>query len=140
VVLTVAVAEAPETPRVERLQQHPKLCFLEQFEVDVEEREHFEQLSGAMGGNSGDRGIGVRDVVRRATHEARQKLPPARASSLDPRIKELILRLGMENPGWGYLRIRGELLKLGFVVSATTIATLLRPGGLGPASRRIGPT
>jgi len=40
----------------------------------------------------------------------------------------------------GHLRIRGELLKLGVDVSATTIATVLRQGGLGPAPRRIGPT
>jgi transposase InsO family protein len=39
----------------------------------------------------------------------------------------------------GYLRIRGELLKLGISVSATTIATVLRGHGLGPAPRR-GPT
>jgi hypothetical protein len=32
---------------------------------------------------------------------------------LDPSIKHLILRAGRENPRWGYLRIRGELLKLG---------------------------
>jgi transposase InsO family protein len=37
------------------------------------------------------------------------------------------------------MRIRGELLKLGPRVSATTIATLLRRAGLGPAPRR-GPT
>src|SRR6266540_1713815 len=43
-------------------------------------------------------------------------------------------------PRWGYLRIRGELLKLGVDVSATTIATVLRRSGLGPAPRRIGPT
>ena len=40
----------------------------------------------------------------------------------------------------GYLRIRGELLNLGIDVSATTIATVLREGGLSPAPRRIGPT
>ena len=59
---------------------------------------------------------------------------------LDPSINQLILRLGRENPRWGYLRIRGELLKLGIDVSATTIATVLKEGGLGPAPRRIGPT
>jgi hypothetical protein len=37
------------------------------------------------------------------------------------------------------MRIRGELLKLGISVSATTIATVLRGHGLGPAPRR-GPT
>jgi putative transposase len=65
--------------------------------------------------------------------------PPGRPL-LDPSIKHLILRLARENPRWGYLRIRGELLKLGIDVSATTIGTVLREGGLGPAPRRIGPT
>ena len=36
--------------------------------------------------------------------------------------------------------MQGELLKLGISVSATTIATVLRVSGLGPAQRRIGPT
>jgi transposase len=52
----------------------------------------------------------------------------------------LIRRLARENPRWGYVRIQGELLKLGISVSATTIATALRSSGLGPAPRRIGPT
>jgi hypothetical protein len=38
------------------------------------------------------------------------------------------------------MRIQGELLKLGVSVSATTIATVLRRPGLGPAPRRIGPS
>src|SRR6266542_278806 len=33
--------------------------------------------------------------------------PPGRPP-LDPQLKHLILRLGRENPRWGYLRIRGE--------------------------------
>ncbi len=64
--------------------------------------------------------------------------PPGRPA-LHPEFRELILRLARENPRWGYMRIRGELLKLGVRVSATTIATLLRRAGLGPAPRR-GPT
>jgi hypothetical protein len=52
----------------------------------------------------------------------------------------LIRRLARENPRWGYMRIRGELLQLGINVSATTIATVLRASGLGPAPRRIGPS
>jgi len=72
--------------------------------------------------------------------EEKARLPAARSPSARSSIKHLILRLGRENPRWGYLRIRGELLKLGIDVSATTIATVLREGGLGPAPRRIGPT
>jgi hypothetical protein len=52
----------------------------------------------------------------------------------------LIGRLARENPRWGYMLIEGELLKLGIGVSATTIATVLRSSGLGPAPRRIGPS
>ncbi len=52
----------------------------------------------------------------------------------------LIRRLARENPRWGYMRIEGELLKLGIGVSATTIATVLRSSGLGPAPQRIGPS
>lgn len=59
---------------------------------------------------------------------------------IDPEVRDLILRMARENPRWGYLRIKGELLKLGITVSATTIANVLRRGGLGPAPRRIGPT
>jgi hypothetical protein len=54
--------------------------------------------------------------------------------------RSLILRLARENPRWGYMRIQGELLKLGINVSATTVATVLRVSGLGPAPRRIGPS
>ena len=61
--------------------------------------------------------------------------PPGRPS-LDPEVRELVLRLARENPRWGYMRIRGELLKLGISLSATTIARVLRRHGLGPAPRR----
>jgi hypothetical protein len=40
--------------------------------------------------------------------------------------------MGRENPRWGCMRIRGELLKLGVKVSATTIATALRRAGWAP--------
>lgn len=55
-------------------------------------------------------------------------------------VRELILRMGRENPRWGCVRIRGELAKLGIRVLATAIRTLLRRSGLGPAPRRSGPT
>jgi putative transposase len=53
-----------------------------------------------------------------------------RARSGRPRLRAecqlLILRLAKENSGWGYVRIQGELLKLGYLVSPTAIRNLLR--------------
>jgi len=48
--------------------------------------------------------------------------------------------LARENPRWGYLRIVGELRKLGITVSKTSVATVLGRHGLPPAPRRDGPT
>jgi hypothetical protein len=59
---------------------------------------------------------------------------------IEPGVRELIVRLGRENPRWGYQRIRGELLKLGIRISATTVRTILLRHGLDPAPRRAGPT
>jgi putative transposase len=59
---------------------------------------------------------------------------------LSPEIRELVLRLARENPRWGRRRICGELRKLGFVVSATTVRRLVSHAGLGPAPRRGGPS
>jgi hypothetical protein len=59
---------------------------------------------------------------------------------LSPEIRELVLRLARENPRWGHRRICGELRKLGFVASATSIRRLLWGAGLGPAPRRSGPS
>ncbi len=59
---------------------------------------------------------------------------------LDAEVVALVLRMARENPRWGCVRICGELHKLGIRVGATTIRTLLRRHGLGPAPRRCGPT
>ena len=59
---------------------------------------------------------------------------------LDQETVEVIMRMARENPRWGYLRIRGKLMKLGIRVSATAIRTVLRREGLGPAPRRSSPS
>jgi transposase InsO family protein len=59
---------------------------------------------------------------------------------VDADVRDLVVRLGRENPRWGYQRIRGELLKLQIRISATTVRTILLRGGLDPAPRRAGPT
>ncbi len=57
---------------------------------------------------------------------------------LEPSLRDLILRMARENPKWGCVRIRGELLKVGHRVSATAIRNLLRREKLGPAPKRSG--
>ena len=52
----------------------------------------------------------------------------------------MIVRLGRENPRWGYQRIVSELAELGITVSKTSVARVLGRHGLLPAPRRQGPT
>jgi putative transposase len=51
-------------------------------------------------------------------------------------VRELVLRLARENTGWGYVRIVGELRKLGIDVSATLVRNILRAAGVPPAPER----
>jgi putative transposase len=78
-----------------------------------------------------------RELVRRKWAQPRR---PAGRPPVDARVRELVLRLGRENPRWGYPRIAGELLKLGLRVSPSTVRRILLVAGLGPAPRRSGPT
>jgi transposase InsO family protein len=78
-----------------------------------------------------------RELVRRkwaAFGRRRGRGRPPLASDL----RELIARLARENPPWGCVRLRGELLKLGHRVSASAIRGLLRRRGIPPAPRRAG--
>jgi transposase InsO family protein len=54
-------------------------------------------------------------------------------------IRALIFRMATENPTWGAPRIHGELLKLGFNVSETTVSRWVRrvPRNPDPAKRWI---
>jgi hypothetical protein len=48
-------------------------------------------------------------------------------------IVELILQMALENPSWGYTRIRGALANLGHQVGRGTVANILRDNGIEPA-------
>ena len=79
-----------------------------------------------------------RELVRgKWTFQGRRR--PGRPA-IDPERREAVLRLARENPRWGYVRIQGELRKLGIRIGATTIRRILRAAGLRPAPRRSGPT
>jgi len=79
-----------------------------------------------------------RELVKRKWTYRRSRKPGRPA--IDPELRALVVRLARENARWGYVRIQGELRKLGVQIGATTIRRILRAHGLGPAPRRSGPS
>jgi hypothetical protein len=71
-------------------------------------------------------------VARRWTYPHRRPGRPP----IGCEVRELVVRLARENPSWGYLRIVGELRKLGVSVSASSVRNILIKAGLPPAPRR----
>jgi putative transposase len=51
-------------------------------------------------------------------------------------VRQAIIRMAKENPGWGYLRIVGELLKLRCKVGKTSVRRILREEGIYPKPTR----
>jgi putative transposase len=51
-------------------------------------------------------------------------------------LRQLVIRLANENAGWGYDRIEGELLKVGYTIDSTTVKNVLHRAGIIPAPER----
>jgi putative transposase len=55
---------------------------------------------------------------------------------IERQVRDLIVRLARENTSWGYVRIVGELRKLGIDVSATLVRSVIPDAGIPPAPQR----
>jgi putative transposase len=75
-------------------------------------------------------------VRRKWTYPRRAPGRPRTASA----IRELVLEIARDNPGWGYRRIHGELTGLGYKLAPSTVWRILKDAGIGPAPRRAGQT
>ena len=74
-----------------------------------------------------------RELVRRKwTFQDRRVGRPPIAEEL----RQLVIRLANDNTDWGYDRIAGELLKLGYTLDPTTVKNVLKRAGIVPAPER----
>ena len=77
------------------------------------------------------------DLVRRQWAYRRRR--PGRPRMVQA-IRALVLEMADDNAGWGYRRIHGELIGLGYKIAPSTVWQILKDAGIGPAPRRSGQT
>jgi hypothetical protein len=75
-----------------------------------------------------------RELVRRKWTFKRKGKPGRPAISSE--LEALIIRLAKENPRWGYDKIQGELLKLGYKLCASSVRNILKRHRVLPTNER----
>ena len=75
-----------------------------------------------------------RDLVRRKWNF--NNTPKSGRPSISSELEQWIVKIAQDNPTFGYDKIEGELRKIGFQISATTIRTILQQHGIPSASDR----
>ena len=55
----------------------------------------------------------------------------------DVNVEQLVLEFSGENNPWGYDRIAGAIKNIGYDVSGTTVANIMRRNGLNPSGERL---
>jgi hypothetical protein len=76
-----------------------------------------------------------RKLVAQKFDGSTQRQSPGRPR-IDPEIEQLVLRMARENRSWGYDRIQGTLMHLGYAISDQTVGNILKRHGLQPAPER----
>jgi hypothetical protein len=77
-----------------------------------------------------------RELVRKKwTYQRKDK---GGRPSINKELENLVIQLAQDNPRWGYGKIQGELIKLNFHISQSTIRNILDRNGILPAPVRNG--
>ena len=71
-----------------------------------------------------------RELVRRKWAYPRKNI--GGRPRINQELENLIVKLAQENPRWGYGKIQGELIKLNFQISQSTIRNILKRHGMQP--------
>ena len=72
-------------------------------------------------------------IARKYDGSARRR----RGRPITPReVADLVVRMAVENPPWGYTRIRGALANLGHDIARNTVKRILHDHGIEPARER----
>ncbi|MBP8534587.1 transposase [Streptomyces sp. MK37H] len=74
----------------------------------------------------------ARLIAWKWTYHSRRPGRPPKPEAL----RQLVVRLARENPGWGYRRVHGEFGGLGHNVAASTVWSILREAGIDPSPQR----
>ena len=95
-----------------------------------------------MSGNTQVAGIATPDTILRwyrrliaRKYDGSARRGPGRPSTARD-IAALVVRMAVENPRWGYTRIRGALANLGHILARNTVKRILRGHGIEPAPER----
>ena len=76
-----------------------------------------------------------RELVARK-YDGSDKRRPGRPRIVDE-LRTLVIRMATENDGWGYTRIVGELAKLRYTISRSSVRRILKDQGMEPAPERL---
>jgi transposase InsO family protein len=68
-------------------------------------------------------------------YDGSKRRRPGRGRVMDE-IRKLVIKMAKENDRWGYMRIVGELRKLGHQVGRSTVRRILKEHGVEPAPQR----
>jgi putative transposase len=86
--------------------------------------------------------VSPRTLLRWHASLVRRHWPFPRCDPGRPRtaatVRTLALEMARDNPTWGYRRIHGELVGLGYKVAPSTVWQILKDAGIEPAPRRAG--